>query len=345
MTTAKSSFSIDRFWPVYRNMLRRHRAAGVFYGALCFLFLPMQYLLYLLNAGNRDLSDSMRGLIGIARCYNGFSAFFFPALALIAPLVLAASLYSYMQNKRSVDVYHSLPLTRAELYLTTAAAGVTLMWIPLLLNFTLVAVTTGIAVPGASVAMIFFEMLCWMAATFSIFAVTAFAAVQVGTVFDTAAFSLVLIGSLPAVYLVMVSLAETFLYGFSSNAWNNAAEIAYRLSPASTVVGRLLIDPTDLTRIRENDLAMLVWFVLCALLLLFGAGLYTRRKSEQAEQVGNFGPLQIYVRAIGTLLAGVAIGAIFMAVMNLDLDRMVVLACFAVGSLIAYFIGDVILTR
>ena len=47
MTTARSSFSFSRVLPFYRNMLRRHRGSALFYGALGFLFLPVQYLLAL----------------------------------------------------------------------------------------------------------------------------------------------------------------------------------------------------------------------------------------------------------------------------------------------------------
>lgn len=85
MTTARSSFSFSRVLPFYRNMLRRHRGSALFYGALGFLFLPVQYLLTILqNQDRADLSNFVRWTFsGPAQIYNGFSAFFFTALMLV----------------------------------------------------------------------------------------------------------------------------------------------------------------------------------------------------------------------------------------------------------------------
>ena len=95
MTTARSSFSFSRVLPFYRNMLRRHRGSALFYGALGFLFLPVQYLLTILqNQDRADLSDFVRWTFsGPAQIYNGFSAFFFTALMLVVPLIVAVNLF------------------------------------------------------------------------------------------------------------------------------------------------------------------------------------------------------------------------------------------------------------
>lgn len=184
MTTARSSFSFSRVLPFYRNMLRRHRGSALFYGALGFLFLPVQYLLTILqNQDRADLSDFVRWTFsGPAQIYNGFSAFFFTALMLVVPLIVAVNLFSYLHNRRSVDVYHSLPLTRCELYAACCMTGITLIWAPLAVNFLLTAAVSFL-LPGASAGMILLDLLCWMAVTLAIFAITAFCAVQLGTDF------------------------------------------------------------------------------------------------------------------------------------------------------------------
>ena len=118
MTIARSSFSVSRILPFYRNLLRRYRGSAFFYGALGFISLPVQYLLAILqNRGNPMDTDWISWTFtGPAMIYNGFAAFFFTALMLVAPLIMAANLFSYLHSKRAVDVYHALPLTRAELY-------------------------------------------------------------------------------------------------------------------------------------------------------------------------------------------------------------------------------------
>ena len=130
MTTAKSSFNMARFLPVYKNLLHRNRGSALFYGVLGFLFFSLQYLLSFLEYLRYPYPENALRtfeLIGPANVYNGFAVVFFTGMSLIVPVVMATNLFGYMQNKRSVDVYHALPLTRSELYLATSAAGITLI--------------------------------------------------------------------------------------------------------------------------------------------------------------------------------------------------------------------------
>lgn len=345
MTTAKSSFSMARFLPVYKNLLRRNRGSALFYGVLGFLFFSLQYLLSFLEhiryTTNNPLSTF--NLVGPANIYNGFAVVFFTGMSLVVPLVLATNMFGYMHNKRSVDVYHALPLTRSELYLATSAAGITLIWIPLILNFLFVA-GCALMVGGQNFAMIFLELLCWMIITFVIFALTAFSAVNVGTTFDTAIFSLGLNASLAAVYMTVITIGSVFLYGFYDI--DNGMQVAYRLSPISLMIGRQALNGFNSTKLlRDNNIAIALWLVAGVVVFVIGMFVYKKRRSEQAESVGNLGPLQMFLRSAGTLVGGAMLGAVFCGVFGFENSKMVFLTSLAVGALITYFIGDVILTR
>ncbi|MDF3003858.1 MAG: hypothetical protein K0S22_330 [Oscillospiraceae bacterium] len=345
MTTAKSSFSMSRFLPVYKNLLRRNRGSALFYGVLGFLFFSLQYLLSYLEYIRYTTDNPLRtfSLVGPANIYNGFAVVFFTGMSLVVPLVLATNLFGYMQNKRSVDVYHALPLTRSELYLATSAAGMTLIWIPLILNFLFVA-GCALLVGGQNLGMIFLELLCWMVITFVIFALTAFSAVNVGTTFDTAIFSLGLNASLAAVYMTVIAIGSAFLYGFYDI--DSGMEVAYRLSPVSLMIGRQALNGLNSTKmLRDNDIAIALWLVAGVVVFVIGMLVYKKRRSEQAESVGNLGPLQMFLRSAGTLVGGAMLGAVFCGVFGFDNSKMVFLTSLAVGALITYFIGDVILTR
>lgn len=346
MTTAKSSFNMARFLPVYKNLLRRNRGSALFYGVLGFLFFSLQYLLsYLEYLRYPYPENALRTfeLIGPANVYNGFAVVFFTGMSLIVPVVMATNLFGYMQNKRSVDVYHALPLTRSELYLATSAAGMTLIWIPMLLNFMLVA-GCALLVGGQSIGMIFLELLCWMVITFVIFALTAFAAVNVGTTFDTAIFSMGLNASLAAVYMTVIAIGSAFLYGFYEI--DNGMLVAYRLSPVALMIGRQALNGANAAKmLKENNIAIALWLVAGIVVFVIGLFVYKRRRSEQAESVGNLGPLQMFIRSVGTLVGGAMLGAVFCGVFGFENSKAVFLASVAVGALITYFIGDVILTR
>lgn len=346
MTTAKSSFNMARFLPVYKNLLRRNCGSAFFYGVLGFVFFSLQYLLSFLEYLRYPYPENALRtfeLVGPANVYNGFAVVFFTGMSLIVPVVMATNLFGYMQNKRSVDVYHALPLTRSELYLATSAAGMTLIWVPMLLNFLLVA-GCALLVGGQSIGMIFLELLCWMVITFVIFALTAFAAVNVGTTFDTAIFSMGLNASLAAVYMTVIAIGSAFLYGFYDI--DNGMMVAYRLSPVSLMIGRQALNGVNAAkRLKENNIAIGLWLVAGIVVFVIGLFVYKRRRSEQAESVGNLGPLQLFMRSVGTLVGGAMLGAVFCGVFGFENSKAVFLASVAVGALITYFIGDVILTR
>lgn len=346
MTTAKSSFSMKRFLPVYKNFLRHYRGSAIFYGILGFLFFGLQYVFALLeymNMAKTRMNFSEFQLIGPANIYNGFAVAFFTSMTLIVPLVLATNMFGYMQNKRSVDVYHSLPLSRSELYLATSAAGMTLIWIPLIANFLFVA-GCSFLVPRQSLYMIFLELICWMIITFVIFAVTSFAAVNVGTSFDTSIFSMGLLGSIAAIHLVVISISSAFLYGYKGT--DDIFYVSYRLSPVSVMLGRQALDGVNsASRLAENNIAIAIWLVAGIAIFFFGMIIYKKRSSEQAESVGTLGPLQIFLRSVGTLVGGNLLGAVFCGVFGYEESKLIFIIAVAIGSLITYFIGDVILTR
>lgn len=95
--------------------------------------------------------------------------------------------------------------------------------------------------------MILLDLLCWMAVTLAIFAITAFCAVQLGTDFDTAIFSLGLNGVFAAVYLMFMMLGDSFIYGFSCGRRRDTAGLPpfpgiadHRRSPSPVIRWNIL---------------------------------------------------------------------------------------------------------
>ena len=348
MITARSSFDIKRAMSEYKNLLRRYRGNILFYTAITFLFFTLQYILSLVEYNDRIAiggSDRWR-LLGPAGIFNGLSLGFFIIAVIAMSIVAAVDAFGYIQNRRSVDVYHSLPLTREELFAAHAAAGITQIWLPLAINFIIVAVVS-ISAPVGGFFPTIVEMLCWMAMTFAIFSITVFAAVSVGTQFDTVLFAIGLNGVLPALYLTVLLLGEAFLYGF---VMDDMMELAYKLSPVSLIVGRQLFELTGLnstesTMYHENCLWIIFWTAAANLIYFIAMNLYRRRPSERAETVGNMGPLQLFLRAAGTFVGGTLLAYIFCALFNMEDSRVIMIGSTAICSMIVYFVGDVLLSR
>ena len=337
MTTAKSSFSLSRMASIYKAMLLRYRNAAIFYILLGFFFLSAQYLMTMLNQDESFLYEGV---------YSGVSMFFFSAVCMIASLAFACAMLSYMHNRRSTDFFHSLPITRQELFFSICAAGLTIIWGGIIINFGAMMIMS-LVLKGGAIAAMAVQMLNWLAASLAIFAITAFCSVQLGTVFDTVAYSLVLMASLSLMLVVISVMCNSFLYGYSDQS-HTLLELAYRLCPVSVMIGSM-----SLMGVSEasapgyhfyNDLSMTLWAVAAIALLILGAFIYSRRRSETAEQVGNMGPLQIYARSVGTFVCGTALGAILWAVFSFS-GKVGLILCIGIGSLIVYFVGDVILSR
>lgn len=352
MITAKSSFSFARFLSTYKNVIHRKRGSLVFLSCLSFVFLGLQYILAIVEY-NRSIVEGWGShnfeLYGPSGVYTGFAMFGFFLLQFVAILSVATDLFGYMHNKRSTDVYHSLPLTRDELYLANGAAGMTLISVPIIINFLIVAACSFL-VPGQNAGMILLEMLCWLAIAFATFSIAAFCAVNAGTVFDSTIFSIGTVGSIAWIYLSVIGLFGAFVYGVSLDA---QVVKAYKLSPVSVIVARQMMDPFDnmsfsseiMKFYEENNLAVLLWLAVGAAIFILGMYCYRRRKSEIAEMVGTMGPLQIFLRSAGTFVGGVVMAAIFCSMWEIGDSKVYFLAATVVSSLVVYFIGDVLLSR
>lgn len=369
MTTRRSfsDFSLVRIMPFVKNTIRDRRGILVFYWIMSFLTLPVQYGVeiyqYYTNYIDTTIIDRpwhvrmLSALGGPAECYNEISLVFFMAIIMVVPVILSLVLNAYMHNRRMVDVYHSLPMTREELFVGNAIAACFIMWVPLVVNFTLVAVMAAF-VPDASILAIFGEMFFNMVMMLAIYAITSFVATQVGTTLDQTLFTAVFAFSLFGVFLVLEMMAGFYLYGYRTI--DSHYEMAYLLSPVVMMIRRLafsaagdylyflgheinLNDETNWFVI--NNWATVAWLVLSVLIIAVSAHLYKRRKSEQAEVIGNLAPLQVYTRAIGTLGAGTIFGVVICEVFGLTNNGASMTASIAFGSIIAYYIGDIILTH
>ncbi|MBQ4538653.1 MAG: hypothetical protein II995_03490 [Oscillospiraceae bacterium] len=350
MITARSSFDLKRVGSEYKNLLRRSRGITIFYTVLTFIFFTLQYILSLLEHFERvSYGSTVRwNLIGPGGLLNGLSVVFFCSAVIGVSIGAAVDVFSYMQNRRSTDVYHSLPLTRDELLVSHAAAGITQIWIPLIFNFVIVAGLSTMAPEGGPITTLI-EMLCWLAMTFAIFSVTTFAAVQVGTLFDTALFSIGLNGVLPALYLVVMLMSQEFLYGFEMGDF---MDLTYKLSPVSLIIGRQTFEifgvtssASNNTALTENSIWIAVWTVAAIAIFILSMFIYRRRPSEQAETVGNMGPLQMFMRSAGTFVGGIMLAIVFCEIFSLGISKATVLISTVICSVIVYFVGDVLLSR
>lgn len=361
MTTTTSYSNAGRFRPLYLSLLKRNAGYFGMVSALIFLFYPVQYALEIfqklpdyklerlatLQATGEPLINAYN-LIGYGKSYTEVSVFFFSAIMIVMPLVLALMLNSYMHSKKAADVFHSLPIRRETLLYANAAVGMTMLTVPVVISNIAIALMMTVKfgwMPGLIGAQLI-DMIGWLACALAIYAITAFVSVLSGTVFDTLTFSCMMLFSVPAVCGIYLALCASFLHGFSMNE-ETVANLLY-FSPTFIMVARMANaeGSTMISAARDllaNNISIAVYLVLGVLLLVLAARLYHNRHSELAEMTGYVGPLPLATKLVGTLIGGILTGLLFYA-MN-DQSQLVYVLWAIIGGMVAYVILDVILCR
>lgn len=125
---------------------------------------------------------------GLGCNFAGVSIVFFLMIALLAPMILALVLNSYMHSKRRPTSTTRFPSPGGTLLTANAAVGMTIVGLPLAAsNLFIMAVQIAKFgfLPGVT-AYLWLDALGWMICGFAIYAVTTFVIRSAsGTVFDT----------------------------------------------------------------------------------------------------------------------------------------------------------------
>lgn len=298
--------------------------------------------------------------------------YIFPALLVVISLLLGVLLFRFVTNKKTVNVYYSLGIKRADLYTARLLAGVFMMLAAVLVPL---AVSLGLNLHyfGSSV------MLC---RTFLFYAVhsaicvlaglTISAAVSscVGTTVEAIGFSAVL-AAFPSVVTMCVN------YGVSSILNGAPAITYYGIYPAASSYGELHFDITGSTVfgriISHINLLMLnrssfinsssveamtkeaakkwvapsltpyiLWAVLIAAFFVFGLFMFKRRKAEICGFPGRSAVLNFVLCMITSF--GVASLVLYFVVSEIpQITTWMIIVGLMIISVIIFLIFDIIL--
>ncbi len=297
--------------------------------------------------------------------------YIFPALLVVISLLLGVLLFRFVTNKKTVNVYYSLGIKRADLYTARLLAGVFMMLAAVLIPL---AVSLGLNLHyfGSSVMLwrtfLFYavhNVICVLAG------LTISAAVSscVGTVVESLGFSAVL-AAFPSVVTMCVN------YGVPAILNGAPAITYYGIYPAASSYGELHFDITDSTMfgriISHINLLMLnrssfinsssveamtkeaakkwaapsltpyiLWAVLIAAFFVFGLFMFKRRKAEICGFPGRSAVLNFVLCMIASFGAASLI-IYFMADEPL-ISRWIMIALIIAAAFLVFVILDVIL--
>ena len=297
--------------------------------------------------------------------------YIFPALLVVISILLGVLLFRFVTNKKTVNVYYSLGIKRADLYTARLLAGVFMM---------LAAVLVPLAVSlGLNLHYFGSSVMLWR--TFLFYAVhsaicvlaglTISAAVSscVGTTVEAIGFSAVL-AAFPSVVTMCVN------YGVPSILNGAPAITYYGIYPAASSYGELHFDITGSTVfgriISHINLLMLnrssfinsssveamtkeaakkwaapsltpyiLWAVLIAAFFVFGLFMFKRRKAEICGFPGRSAVLNFVLCMITSF--GAASLIIYFIAYTSQISRWIMVALIIAAAFLVFVILDVIL--
>lgn len=298
--------------------------------------------------------------------------YIFPALLVVISILLGVLLFRFVTNKKTVNVYYSLGIKRADLYTARLLAGVFMMLAAVLVPL---AVSLGLNLHyfGSSVMLwrtfLFYavhNVICVLAG------LTISAAVSscVGTVVESIGFSAVL-AAFPSVVTMCVN------YGVPAILNGAPAITYYGIYPAASSYGELHFDITGSTVfgriISHINLLMLnrssfinsssveamtkeaakkwaapsltpyiLWAVLIAAFFVFGLFMFKRRKAEICGFPGRSAVLNFVLCMITSF--GVASLVLYFVVSEIpQITTWMIIVGLMIISIIIFLIFDIIL--
>ena len=296
--------------------------------------------------------------------------YIFPALLVVISILLGVLLFRFVTNKKTVNVYYSLGIKRADLYTARLVAGIIMMLAATLIPL---AVSLGINLHyfGSSAMLwrtfLFYavhNVICVLAG------LTISAAVSscVGTVVESIGFSAVL-AAFPSVVTMCVNYSVPAIL-------NGAPGITYYdIYPSSSSYGDMHLDMTDSTMfgriISHINLLMLnrssfinsssveamtkeaakkwaapsltpyiLWAVLIAAFFVFGLFMFKRRKAEICGFPGRSAVLNFVLCMIASF--GAASLIIYLASKNRDISTWLLIAILLVISMAVFLVLDIL---
>ena len=355
MTTLSSD---GRLRGLCANMLKRSRSYMLYFGVLCFVIYPLQYILHvmdedfparILNYANNMGSLGMVNDANLHITDSSMVMLFMVVLAMTA--VIGLSQFSYLHSKKAVDVYHAMPVRRTTLLLANILSAFVTVMVPLALNY-LVVLAVGIVIRIANplfpliVAPLLLDLLCWAALVLTVLCIIAFVAVQVGSVFDNFVFSCELLVVIPIVIYMTLALFEQTLRGFNINSadWDwlmYTSPITAKIQHYSAGGELGILEPDYLIAVA----VMVAWMAVSVLLVWASARIYYRRPSEMAESSSARGMLARVGVMAGVYIAGNFCGIIFSDITGRFDPRRSYVVWTVIFSALIYVFAQMVLLR
>ncbi len=280
----------------------------------------------------------------------------------IAGYLLAIYQFSYLFNRRAVDVFASLPVTRASIFSGKMRAALLILWVPVWFSLTARVLLNGVFM-GFSMPLIlewifymvyqpFLMIICYL--------MTVWVCTLVGTQIEAVFYPFILLLAPAGICTLGESILNETIYGadmgirvllqllfpfYLGNSVNGFYGISYGIT--NTMVDRLLQDPASypghlsafLDVLKHAPWIMAIWIVLLIAVFFLSKRAFLVRPMELAGMRGASRPLHLVMQWFSQLSAAVLVLLICQSFSQFSLRLPSILAVIP-----AIFITCVVLT-
>ena len=348
----------NAFKSVFSDSLRRFLPFSIAYWALLVFVYPVRegidYLQY------EIMKNTVKGFTGDFTPYADIYVFECVYLAMIFATVISFMAFSYLHNKRSMDFYGSMPVSRRTQFFGRMVAVVASTLVPLII---VSLIGNGVALFqdfGGAVN----SFLCGTVAILGNIAFVAFIAVCCGTVGHSIVTYILISGVYPVCVLVLTLYPQMVLPGMSG--FSNFGEFpvspvvlsllspfiapicAYGSGLIKNVLNALISSSTISTGTTVSVFYYVWWIVFTAGLVVATYFLVKKRKSESAQSGFAFVFPSIAIKFFTSVTAGLLMGLILASVSTIPYSTdgsgsVAFIILFCVGIIVGTIISHIIL--
>lgn len=346
LITSFTKRSMRAFASIFRFSLRKNTGSLLLYGFLQMVLLPLILLIHLMNAVANHGMYSVTLDIYLPAAFSDCLRLLFPLgavpLMLVFVIVFSIQLFRYMHGKRSVDLFHALPVGRTPLLLGKYCAGLFSLIVPFLCNILLCLLIGAFygALGSSTTAFLLHYVLWFLLMTISCFTFAMLIAVCSGTTMEMMVSGTLISVSWPLAVLLVMLLIEELLPGYIPG-YDITAITA--LSPVIAAFVPFAAPLLVLTGTDTISFWFTAWWIFLPVVMLVTAVFtYRRRKSEAAENPLSFPVLKILIRLVTTFAAGLGFG--FLMYMFFGLEQSFFIGALA-GSIAAHIVAEALYAR
>lgn len=311
--------------------LKRFWWVGGLYGIFLFLLLPFNHMLQELPMQEIWAREILRRSLDLFAGQSGFQI----VLICIVPVVLGVLVFGYLHNGRAAAVMHSLPCSRLSLFLSHSAAGLVLLFLPVIFNGLVLALLN--TTTHLKEYYTFLDIARWvgMTALFDtlVFALTVLVGMFTGNAMAHVAFTYILQVLPNGLHVLLVENLSRWLHGYTPLSY--PGELPYNFPLMMFASG---------TRSDVFTTGAVAAYLLASVALFAAAFLvYRVRHLEAAGDVVAFPFLRPVFKYGVTTCAMLLAGAYFAA--RYRSAPAVILWGYLFGSLLGYFAAEAMLQK